>query len=108
MPLTVARVEAELDQVYCPFSGKAIQDDDGEIAKLPSLLFVYYGNAGLYAYVSEQFLGFVKEANLECEDGLPADGPEEIAPKLDVKTAFLLEVDAGRNGVNAYGFVVPQ
>jgi hypothetical protein len=107
MSLTVAKVKAESGQIYCPFSGEPV-DKDGEINPLPSLLFVHYGDAGLYAYSSPCFLELVRQAGLECEGEVPSDPPETIAPAIETTNAFVLEVDTGWNGVNAYGFAVPS
>jgi len=56
MAIAVARVAAELDQVYCPFSGQPIYSD-GDVNELPSILFVYYDDAGEYAFVSDLVSG---------------------------------------------------
>ncbi len=107
MPISLARIVGELDQVYCPFTGQAVYGDEGVIKDLPSLLFVYGGNAGLYGHISDALVAMVKELNIECStDDVPLS-PEELAQKLDSDRALILEIDAGWNGVNSYGFVVP-
>jgi hypothetical protein len=107
MGISVARISAELDQVYCPFTGGAIHGDDG-VSPLPSLLFVYYGGAGLYGYTSDRLVKLLEDRGIACSaDDMPLE-PDEIAQKLDLENAFILEIDTGWNGVNSYGFVVPE
>ena len=105
MPIFVARISAELEQVYCPFTGKPIHGDDG-VNAIRSLLFVYYGDAGDYGYVSHALVTMLTGLEIECgADDVPLS-PEELAKKLNVDRAFILEIDAGWNGINSYGFVV--
>jgi hypothetical protein len=97
-----------LEEIYCPFSGQRVVDkDSGDISELPTLLFVHYGMAAMYAYVSSEFAAIVREAGAEVEDGHPVDSPEELAAKLTLPNAFFLVHDNGWNGINVYGFVVP-
>jgi len=107
MPISVAKIVADVDQVYCPFTGRAIHGDDG-VNPLPSLLFVYYGGAGDYGYISEPLVKLLKDLGIECSTDDVSLAPEELAEKLDSDRAFILEIDAGWNGVNSYGFVVPD
>jgi len=106
MAIPVARVASELDQVYCPFTGQSVHSEDG-INSLPSLLFVYYGNAGEYAYISDAVVSMLKTLDIECTiDDIPLK-PEDLAQALESESAFVLEIDAGWNGIDSYAFVAP-
>ncbi len=107
MPLTVAKVVSELEQVYCPFTGKAVHGDDG-VSPLASLLFVYFGNIGDYAYVSERLVALLKVRGINCDVDDLTLKPNEIAQELDCDNAYILKIDTGWNGINAYGFIVPS
>ena len=105
MPVSVAKIVGDLDQVFCPFTGRAVHSDHG-VDALPTLLFVYYGNAGEYGYVSDALVRMLTDLNIKCSsDDIPVT-PEELAQKLNSDRAFILELDAGWNGVNSYGFIV--
>ena len=43
-----------LDQIYSPFSGLPADGESGPNESDPTLLFVYYGNAGDFAYILQQ------------------------------------------------------
>ena len=107
MTVSVSKILGELDQVYCPFTGQPVHTGDG-VRALPSLLFVYYGNAGEYGYVSDALVTMLKDIGIPCTaDDVPLS-PEELAEKLTSDRAFILEFDTGWNGVNSYGFIVPS
>ncbi len=96
MPIPVVRIEAQTDQLYCPLTGEPVYGNEG-VRALPSLLFVYHGNAAEYAHVSES-LGI----------DVSSLSPEQVAERLDLKACFVLEIDTGWNGVNSYCFCVPS
>ena len=106
MALQRVRTQFEGEFVYSPFTGsRADSVDEGEVPD-SSVLFVYYGDAGLYAHMSEA----VRD-NLRSR-GFSQD-PEEVSPgdlieALEIPGAIALEVDAGWNGVNTYGFAPPK
>ena len=96
MPLPVAKVHC-LEQIFSPFSGLPADGDDGCNEKDSTLLFVYYGNAGLYAYVSERLQALV--------DGDVEDMDIEVLHSIaSVDGGLVLEVDTDHNGINFYGF----
>jgi hypothetical protein len=100
MTTPIVHIEAQLDQVYCPFTGQPVHADEG-INSLETLVFVYYGNASEYAYVSEELLDTLGVDELALT-------PEDAAARLDWKSCFLLAVDGGWNGVNFYCFRAPH
>lgn len=107
MSIPMVSIEADLDELYCPFTGNTV---GGETAdwNLPSVLFVTFGDAGDYAHISEKLVSLLKAKGVNCStEDLDLD-PEEVADKLDLKAAFLLRVDAGWNGVNYYCFCLPD
>ena len=42
------------------------------------------------------------------EHQLRSQNPGTIAQKFNLENAFVLEIDTGWNGVNSYGFIVPE
>lgn len=91
---------ASKHQIFSPFSGQAADGEDGPNDKDPTLLFVYYGDASLYAYVADSIL---RKLGCDHADSVE-DSPEAIAARLDVSGGLALKVDTGWNGVNVYGF----
>ena len=93
------------ESIFSPFTGEAIDGPDGPNESDPSLLFIYYGNAGEYAYISE-----ATQENLESKGIVDAEElePDDLIANLDIEAAFSLEVDTGWNGINYYGFVSNQ
>ena len=97
MELPTIRTRTE-GQIYSPFSGQAVDGEKGPNAQDPTLLFVHYGDADGFAYVAPRLL-----TQLEVElDELTL---EEIGERFFREGAFVLEADAGWNGLNSYGFV---
>jgi hypothetical protein len=86
------------DSVFSPFSGQAADGDQGPNETDPTLLFVYYGDIGDYAYKSDAVEKLIEQLD-ENETG-----PDELVKHLHIANAFALEVDSGWNGVNVYGF----
>ena len=84
--------------IYSPFSGQLAETEDGPNEKDPTLLFVHHGNADLFGYVKpeilEQLGAKMDELSLE-----------EFSERFFRDGAFVIEVDAGWNGINSYGFV---
>ena len=106
MAVPTVTIEAQVDQVYCPFTGKPVHGDDG-VSPMDSLLFVYYGDAAEYAYVSEALVLLLEQAGTEASTDEIGLEPGEVAGKLDLKSCFVLNVDGGWNGVNSYCFRLP-
>jgi len=96
MSLPTARIHC-LEQVFSPFSGLPADGEGGPNEKDPTLLFVYYGNAGDYAYISNRLQNLV-DGNVESIDiGM-------LHSALSIDGGLILEVDTDWNGVNFYGF----
>ena len=83
-------------RIFSPFTGAPAETQDGPNEKDASLLFVYYGNAG-YGYVSKRLKDAVTGDVEDME-------PTELAARSNLPAAIVLEVDAGWNGTNYYGF----
>jgi hypothetical protein len=81
-------------QVHSPFSGFPSDGDDGPNQDDGTLLFVYYGDADLFAYISDR-LGGATVDDASLDDVLGAELPAGC---------IVLEVDTEWNGVNFYGF----
>jgi len=89
-----------LGTVYSPFSGQAADSDDGANTGDPTLLFVYYGGATVWGYISPR----VTE-QVPTEAGDPEDlDPDELFALLEIDGAMVMVVDTDWNGVNYYGF----
>lgn len=87
-----------LGQVYSPLSGLPAEvDDDGANQSDPTLLFVYYGMAGEWDYVSPRFPDEVTR----IIDNL---APDEVADNLEIDGAIMLVVNTDWGGVNYYAF----
>ena len=83
MPIPTVTIQAaECDQLYCPFTGKALCGDNG-IQGTDPLLFAYYGNAGEYTYISESLVSLLRDNGIECSTDNLDIAPEEVAEKLD-------------------------
>jgi len=93
------------ESIFSPYTGEAIDGPNGPNESDPSLLFIYYGDAGVYAYISK-----ATKKNLESKGIVDAEElePKDLIANLDIETAFSLEVDSGWNGINYYGFVSNQ
>lgn len=98
MALPVARI-SHLGRIFSPFSGLPIdgKDMDGPNIQDPTLLFVYYANAGMHAYVSQRLMN-LSDVDVENTD------IDELAGLLSVGGGLILEVDTDWNGLNYYGF----
>ena len=86
-------------QIYSPFSGRPADTDDGANRDDPTLLFVYYGNAGIWEYVSPRLAPDLEEDR----DELELD-PIELTELLEADSGLTMVVDTGWNGLNYYGF----
>ena len=95
------KIECHEDAIYSPFSGQRVDGPNGINDNDPTVLFVHYGNAGEYGFLSDQLREALTVAGVGKVEDL---SPDEIGEKLDVDSAFVLVVDAGWNGVNTYGF----
>ena len=96
MPIPVVRVHCR-DQIYSPYSGQPADGKDGPNRQDPTLLFVYYGDRGIYAYVSER-LKYSMTEDLEYLDA------EAVHTYIDIDGGLILEVETDVEGVNYYGF----
>lgn len=96
MPVPIARVHYR-EQIYSPYSGLPADGKDGPNRKDPTLLFVYYGESGIYAYVNQR-LRYSMNEDIEY---LVA---ENLHSSIDIDGGLILEVETDVNGVNYYGF----
>ncbi len=95
MALPVSKLHY-LGQIYSPFSGLPADGEDGPNEGDPTLLFIYYGNASMFGYVSKR----VQDAVSDVED-IDID---ELPGILSVDGGVVFEVDTDWNGINYYGF----
>ncbi len=96
MPIPIVRVHCR-DQIFSPYSGLPADGKDGPNKKDITLLFVYYSDPGIYAYVSQRFRYSLNE-DIEYLDA------ENLHTSTDIDGGLILEVETDRNGVNYYGF----
>ena len=106
MAVPTVTIEAQIDRIYCPFTGNPVHGVDGVIP-MDSLLFVYYGDSAEYAYVADAPVSLLKKAGIEVSTGEIGMEPGEVAENLDLTSCFVLNLDGGWNGVNSYCFCVP-
>lgn len=95
MPIPIARVHCR-DRIFSPYSGLPADGKDGPNKKDPTLLFIYYGNNGIYAYASQR-LKYSLNEDIEYLD------PENLHASIDIDGGLILEVETD-SGVNYYGF----
>ena len=89
-----------LGPVFSPFSGQAADSDDGANVGDPTLLFVFYCDAGCWDYINPRVTEHVPD-----ETGDPEDlDPDELFALLEIDGAMVMVVDTDWNGVNYYGF----
>ena len=96
MSIPVARVHCR-DPIFSPFSGQPAEVKGAPNKKDPTLLFVYYGETGFYAYVSQRLMNSMNE-DIEYLDA------EELHTHIDIDGGLILEVETDVRGVNYYGF----
>jgi len=96
MPLPVASIHC-LEQIFSPFSGLPAEKEEEPNEKDPTLLFIYYGDAAIYAYVSKRVHAIVDGDVEDLEI-------EELTKAISIDGGLMLEVDTDWNGVNFYGF----
>ena len=96
MPIPVARVHCR-DQIYSPFSGQPADHKGVPNKKDPTLLFVYYGDPGIYTYSSQRLRNEMNE-DIEYLDA------EAIHNHIDIEGGLILEVITDMDGANYYGF----
>jgi len=82
---------------HSPFSGLPAEVDDEPNKDDPTLVFVYYGDAGLHAYISPRLLDVL-------DDGGEETDPLEFAHRLQIDGGLIFIVDTDWNGLNYYGF----
>jgi hypothetical protein len=86
-----------LEAIYSPLSGLPAEVEDEPNEDDPTLLFAYYGDAGLYAYTSPRLLDVLDD------DGEETD-PLNLVEGLQIDGGLVLIVDTDWSGVNYYGF----
>jgi hypothetical protein len=97
MPIPIFRT-ATTESIFSPFSGQPADGDEVAVGSDETLLFQYYGEASCWGYVSARLATLLVGVDIEELE------PEELAKKVDIRGAFVIEVDADWNGVNWYGF----
>jgi hypothetical protein len=95
MPIPIARVHCR-DQIFSPYSGLPAESKDGPNKKDPTLLFIYYGNTGIYAYASQRL-------KYSLNDDIEYLEPENLHASIDIDGGIIIEVETD-NGINYYGF----
>ena len=100
MPVPVVRVHCR-DPIYSPFSGEPVVSKEGPNRKDSTLLFIYYGDSGIYAHVSER-LKYALHEDIQYLDA------ESLHNSIDIDGAFVMEVETDVNGINYYGFAPPE
>ena len=89
-------------EVFSPYTGNCVTGKDGEIVEDDkSLLFVFSGMAGDYAFISDQLRSLVDEEIESLE-------MDELVAKTNHIEGTLMEVDNGWNGINYYCFIDPN
>lgn len=96
MSIPVIRVHCR-DQIFSPYSGLPAVGKDGPNKKDPTLLFVYYGNTGIYAYVSER-VRYLMNEDIQYLDA------EALHSHIDIDGGLIMVVITDMNGANYYGF----
>ncbi len=96
MPIPIARVHCR-DQIYSPFSGLPADGEDGPNKKDPTLLFIYYADPGVYAYVSQRLRD-------SMDDDIEYIDVDTLHTHIDLETGLVLEVMTDMDGANYYGF----
>jgi len=95
MPIPIVRVHYR-DQIFSPFSGQPADSKEGPNKNDPTLLFVYYGNSGIYAYTSQR-LRYSMSEDIEYLDA------ENLHSSINIDGGLVMEVETD-NGVNYFGF----
>ncbi len=104
MPIPVLKLKHEGSTVYFPLYGKAATSSNGPNVRDPDLLFVYFGMAGDWGYVSKS----VREAVEAAGKKLDRLSPRAVCRLLDLPSAICLEVDTGWNGVDWFAWKRPS
>jgi hypothetical protein len=86
-----------LGQIFSPFSGHPSDGENGPSVEDASLLFVFHGDAGIFAYVSDRIQALLL-------DDIETLGVEGLANLLEIDGGLILKVDTDWNGINYYGF----
>ena len=102
MLLPMNRAETTFQgQVFSPLSGLPAEVASGPNSADATLLFVHYGMAGLYGFVSDRIVAALElHSDVDVED----EDPENLLDLARIPGAFALQVDKGREGINTYGF----
>ena len=95
MPVPVARVHCR-DLIFSPFSGEPAEVKSGPNKSDATLLFIYHGDPGFYAFVSER-LKYAMNEDIEYLE------PENLHAAIDIDGGVILEVETD-SAINYYGF----
>lgn len=96
MPIPVARIHCR-EQIYSPYSGLPADGKDGPNKHDPTLLFIYYGEPGIYAYSSQRLRNLLNE-DIEYLDA------EALHNHIEIEGGLVLEVETDVKGISYYGF----
>lgn len=96
MPIPIIETHC-LTPIYSPFSGLPADGDDGPNESDNTLLFVWYGDVGDYAYISERLTDLLNTNVEEIEI-------ESLHETIELDGGIVLKVDTDWNGLNCYGF----
>jgi hypothetical protein len=96
MPIPVARVHCR-DQIFSPYSGQPADGKNGINRNDPTLLFIYHGEPGSYAYVS-------KRVEFLLQEDIEVLAAEDLHRHLDVDGGLILEVLTDTDDPSYYGF----
>jgi len=103
--ITVVGVEYQ-EQIFSPFSGKPADGEEGPNEKDESLQWIYYGDAGLFGYVSPIFASMAKAAGVSSVEEI--GDPEDLIAKVALPNSLVFKVDTGWNGTNYYCFAAAE
>ncbi|MFD5808200.1 hypothetical protein [Rhodococcus aetherivorans] len=83
--------------IHSPFSGEAAETEDGPNDGDQTLLFVYYGDATVWDYISPRLADQLPDNAEDLE-------PDELVELIEIESGLVMVVDTDWNGVNYYGF----
>lgn len=96
--MAVAKVSIKQPEtLYSPFSGDSALIGDEANSDDNTLLFIYYGAANTFAYISERLLKAIGKSEDEIE-------LEDLLDNARLDDTVVFEADDDWNGLNYFGF----
>lgn len=96
--MAVVKVSIKQPEIlYSPFSGDSALIGDDANSDDNTLLFIYYGGANTFAYVSERLLKAIGKSEDELE-------LEDLLDDTQLDDTAVFEADDSWNGLNYFGF----